>query len=1050
MPGHDASPEPAPDAVGGSSFDDESVFTRLLLALEADPALDPAGFLRDAEEESSAACLEKLERLRRHGLLPVREAATAAGSEISAGCVLAGRYRVMERVGSGGMGAVHRAEDTELERIVAVKVAASAAESETELPVLRLARFLREAQITGHLQHPNIVPIHDVGVTKDGRAFLVMKLVEGRNLSEILQRVEEGAEELSIRRGLAIVIRICEALAFAHGRGIVHRDLKPSNVMVGAFGEVQVMDWGLAKRLGEPHGVAPTRETPTFPAQTVSGALIGTPSYMAPEQARGELDAIGSRTDVFGLGAILHHVLAGRPPYWGRSFDEVLASSRAGRRSDPSFRRTPRRPPPELRGVLDRALAADSAERYPTVEAFAADLDAYLGGRRGAAWRDGLFARLVKGVRRRPIAAVAVTSAAVVVAILAVAAAKLQIVRARQRLAEEDLHREQLARRLGVLARALDSAFVAEFSSAPDLAMSSAPSLSSHDDPLPPPPPRVLYEDPAAVVEHYRDVLAGPDVAFHLERGAPIEELAAVISAGGAAEERDRRAALDGLYRLGLHLRGRKDAREAAPAAWPGLWERLCALHEEVDDEPQHETVWSAFLAFVRSGEDHLSSMLEQAGPVQPDATSALFLASFYELHHDDDAAAKYWKRIWHEQPELFLPNQRLCHHYATPGREDWDRAILHGEAALAIAPDAYWVRAVLAVAHANDGTFEESLWHASRLVDEHPDDSRALVRLGFAYRRAAEHRGSRSDLERAAEAYERALSAEASIEAYSNLTFVLDHLEEFARAIEVMQDALHRFPDEPGLNWRLVEVCVDAGWIEQAWALRAELLAEHPEWARFESANREVTLRTMLELQLHTPLEVRPDAWLVFAKNRYVREEFNHAFRVYRDLIHDAEGFFEKTPAAEHIVYEQSGYTPWDSYRNAARAARRVVLGEGYQGAGKVSVVFDPTLPVLRAFGDGEPLPIVAADARTSLAEKPDAETIESAPRLCEEWIVKCAQSLWTDVSRGIPLQSPEQHARFARGVLDDEVLDPMLDLPEPIDDFPTPRALFENVANR
>jgi serine/threonine-protein kinase len=192
------------------------------------------------------------------------------------------------------------------------------------------------------LQHPGIVPVHNLSRLSDGRLCYTMKLVRGRTLADLLRDEPDGPERLP--RLLAVVEKVCQAIAYAHSRGVIHRDLKPSNVMVGEFGEVQVMDWGLAKELSRAEPVTPSGEA-TQDVETVgrveeaaglsrAGAALGTPAYMPPEQAAGDWDIVDERADVFALGAILCQVLTGRPPYHGASRDDLLRRARRGDLSD--------------------------------------------------------------------------------------------------------------------------------------------------------------------------------------------------------------------------------------------------------------------------------------------------------------------------------------------------------------------------------------------------------------------------------------------------------------------------------------------------------------------------------------------------------------------------------------------------------------------------------------------------------------------------------------------------------------------------------------------
>ncbi|HMD30676.1 MAG TPA: serine/threonine-protein kinase, partial [Candidatus Acidoferrales bacterium] len=228
------------------------------------------------------------------------------------------RYRLVRRIGHGGMGVVFLADDGTLGRQVALKVL------DLPDPAGDLAvRLLREAHILAALEHPGIVPVHDAGTLPDGRVFYAMKYVEGSRLDEHARALESTPERLRVFQ------KICDAVAFAHSRRVLHRDLKPQNVMVGPFGEVLVMDWGVAKILRGAAGAAadaplpalsdetpaadgPARHDEPRRAGTADGVVIGTPGYMSPEQARGEASRLDERTDVYGLGMILQFLLSAR------------------------------------------------------------------------------------------------------------------------------------------------------------------------------------------------------------------------------------------------------------------------------------------------------------------------------------------------------------------------------------------------------------------------------------------------------------------------------------------------------------------------------------------------------------------------------------------------------------------------------------------------------------------------------------------------------------------------------------------------------------------
>jgi tetratricopeptide (TPR) repeat protein/tRNA A-37 threonylcarbamoyl transferase component Bud32 len=248
------------------------------------------------------------------------------------------RYQLLGEIARGGMGAILKGRDNDLGRDLAVKVLLESHKDKPEV----IQRFVEEAQIGGQLQHPGIAPVYELGQFRDRRPFFTMKLIKGKTLATLLAERNRPTDDRT--KFLGIFEQVCQTMAYAHSRGVIHRDLKPSNIMVGAFGEVQVMDWGLAKVMSE-GGVADEKKAQTrqqdisvietlrstdsdlpgsFGSQTQMGSILGTPAYMAPEQALGEVDRLDQRTDVFGLGAILCEILTGQPPYIGEDGQAVF------------------------------------------------------------------------------------------------------------------------------------------------------------------------------------------------------------------------------------------------------------------------------------------------------------------------------------------------------------------------------------------------------------------------------------------------------------------------------------------------------------------------------------------------------------------------------------------------------------------------------------------------------------------------------------------------------------------------------------------------------
>jgi tetratricopeptide (TPR) repeat protein len=328
------------------------------------------------------------------------------------------RYAIGAVVAQGGMGAILNAQDQTIRRDVAMKVMLQSGGSEDVL------RFVEEAQITGQLEHPNIVPVYELGVDEQDQPFYTMKFVRGISLQKVLDLIASGAEATVKKYPLAALLtifqKVCDGIAFAHAKGVIHRDLKPANIMLGEYGEALVMDWGLAKVLGaqSERGATVHSARQENPANaTLSGSIMGTPQYMAPEQAAGRIERLDARTDIYALGAILYHILTLRPPVSGESAEMVVERVRAGKIDLGSLTHAgglPHLPdsrvPESLAAVVRKAMSLDPVARYASVKDLQADIEAYQGGFATSAEKAGAWKQFTLFVRRNKVAAIGVAA----------------------------------------------------------------------------------------------------------------------------------------------------------------------------------------------------------------------------------------------------------------------------------------------------------------------------------------------------------------------------------------------------------------------------------------------------------------------------------------------------------------------------------------------------------------------------------------------------------------------------------------------------------------
>ncbi len=338
------------------------------------------------------------------------------------------RYRKVRDHAEGGLGIVYVAHDEELRREVALK---EIKPEYADNPASQ-SRFLREAEITGGLEHPGIVPVYGLGAYDDGRPFYAMRFIKGDSLKDAIAafhadealKKDPGARALALQKLLRRFLDVCNAIAYAHSRGILHRDLKPDNVMVGRYGETLVVDWGLAKAVGRSgdDGYGPLPESTVLYtsssnlAETLPGSVIGTPAYMSPEQAAGRLDLLGPASDVYSLGATLYTLLTGRVPFAGKDRFEIYRKVERG-----EFPRPREASPwldPALEAITLKAMALRPVDRYPSPKALADDIERWLADEPVTAFREPWARKARRWVRKHRTAVTTVAVALAVAAIL--------------------------------------------------------------------------------------------------------------------------------------------------------------------------------------------------------------------------------------------------------------------------------------------------------------------------------------------------------------------------------------------------------------------------------------------------------------------------------------------------------------------------------------------------------------------------------------------------------------------------------------------------------
>lgn len=374
----------------------------------------PGGLQRDLAQLSDADVQASLA-----GLAPIKPSQEST-LPMPAGASGNMRFEILRPHAWGGLGEVFVAQDREVNREVALKRLRERCADDAG----SRARFMREAEITGGLEHPGIVPVYGLGASEDGRPHYAMRFIRGETLKEAIKQFHSASAQMpserriELRQLLTRFIAVCNAVEYAHSRGVIHRDLKPSNIMLGKYSETLVVDWGLCKALGHREGEEPTDERMLIPSsgsgssETLPGSAIGTPAYMSPEQSEGKIEEVGPASDVYSLGATLYTILTGKEPFESTIIGVILGKVQTGdfvqpRERNPKVSRA-------LNAICLKAMSLRPKDRYPSCAALASDIEHWLADESVTAFQDPVTTRALRWVRRHRTAAA--TSAALIAA----------------------------------------------------------------------------------------------------------------------------------------------------------------------------------------------------------------------------------------------------------------------------------------------------------------------------------------------------------------------------------------------------------------------------------------------------------------------------------------------------------------------------------------------------------------------------------------------------------------------------------------------------------
>lgn len=1043
--------------LSSQSIEHQGIFTEVLLALVENPGQDLDELLKPYGDQASTI-RERVQKLQEQGVLHGGRVG-APLSEIQVGDLLFdGRFRVMELIGSGGMGKIFRAVDVEIDREVAIKTLALQCDKDSESPTYldKLARFLQEVQVTGQLEHPSIVPVHLLGATESGRMFFAMKLVQGQTLGAVIEKLNkrdpltEGI--FSLRRKLGIIIKICDALTFAHSRGIIHRDLKPSNVMVGEFGEVQVMDWGLAKLIRsdlpiDAEGKLPGRSTL---ALTVAGSVFGTPNYMAPEQAKGDTESVDVQTDVFGLGALIFHLLCGSPPYIGKSTAEILRKAKHAHLDDPKWENARKSVPREVKSIVEKALQAEKKNRYSSVGELQNDMEAYLEGRPGIAWKDDVIQSSIKLVRRHATIAAALIAVLILVSSISVFYMQNRVLQA----AENEV--------MGLFARDRHNRIKSLGDQIHWITLHETGSLIGEKMP------------------EYENVLSSYERAFQ-KHDFPLDNRQVVVDRllsfeymgpGGA------RNVLDGLYQMAL-LHFMLD--DAYAGEWQqkklinfpletddaklknhlethphrvDQWLRIRDILLEAEFDSEYKEVWKACIYGMRTKEDAVSPMVIQSMKLGNARPSHLFASEMIYRVHRRHLIYKMWEFFASEMPGEFRPHSELCHYYSLikdkgdQNREYWQLAVVHGEAAKAIAPEAPWVYFSLSETYRKLGNSRKAVFHARKAAELLPTNFSMWSKLGLALRTSYHQTANPAEIEEAILSFRKARELNPlRLENYQNLARAYREAGQQENSLAISAVSAVVFPNDREVYKLKANTLMLWDRFDLALAAYADGVDKWPDWTlgweqiginnaarNYGMAQAEYCLREAISVQsqgyplIDRNLDKRLASYRRFTlqalgiqeENKYLaaevargRSEYLRSYRKFDEFLQEME---------EGKRGDASGIEdPWNYYAQAAPLAFQVHHARGYLYLDRTPILFVAGIPAIQEIDGVQLRPPVALEDRPRLrnSEFDTPKLRQEALQQAHIWLTRAITGTLEDLEKRKPVWPVEEHRETARRLL-------------------------------